>query len=347
MRNLALVCAGLAIVSGIVSANLWRELRTERQLTASLMRQLGESQAVGPALAGSNQSRPLPVAADASPSASVPAGPAEAPRTSDRRASPEAEVARIITSQQEMLKDPEYRKARLAQARMSIPQTYPGLVEELGLTPEEADQLFDLLAENQMEMNDVSMLASTINGVPPDPAAREDANRRRMEMQRQQEEQLVAMLGSSRYAQWQDYQQTRGPRMQAMQLGRTLEGIGAPLTSEQSRSLTTTYVAEQRRMREENLRMVNASRAMGPMDQQRLMEERFKLQAESNRRIVDAARPHMNARQLEALQASLDQQLTMNRASSRMILQQMETQGQNPGQVNSITTVAPASVASF
>jgi hypothetical protein len=312
------------------------------------MRQLGESQAVRSASAGSNQSTPLPVAVDASPSASiaavVPAVPAEAPKANDRPASPAADVARIITNQQEMLKDPEYRKARLAQARMSIAQTYPGLIEELGLTPDEADRLFDLLAESQMEMNDVSMLAATINGVPPDPAAMEDSSRRRQEMQRRQDEQLTAMLGSSRYAQWQDYQQTRAPRMQAMQLGRTLEGIGAPLTSEQSRSLATAYIAEQKRMRDENLRMVNASRTTTPMDQERLMEERFKLQADSNRRIIDAARPHLNSRQLEALQASLDQQLTMNRASSRMLRQQMETQGQNPAQIISITVPPPIAV---
>ena len=36
MRNLLPICAGLLVVSGIVSITLWRELRTERQARAEL-----------------------------------------------------------------------------------------------------------------------------------------------------------------------------------------------------------------------------------------------------------------------------------------------------------------------
>jgi len=347
MRNLALACAGLAVVSGIVSVNLWRELRTERQLTANLMQQLGESQAVRSPSAGLSQPTHLSAVAGISPPASTAAVIPEAPTANDRPAAPAADFARIITNQQELLKDPEYRKARLAQARLSIAQTYPGLIEELGLTPDEADQLFDLLAESQMEMSEVSTQVAPFSSVPPDLAAMEDASRRNREIQRRQDEQLAAMLGSSRYAQWEDYQQTRTTRIQVRQLGRTLEGIGAPLTSEQSRSLTTAYIAEQKRMLDENQRMVKASRATTPMNQEQLTEERFKLQADSNRRIVDAARPHLDSRQLEALQTSLDQQLVMSRATGRLIRQPLEAQGQNPAQVISTTTAAPASVVNF
>ena len=36
MRNLMLVCAGLALVGAMVSVNLWRELRVERATVAEL-----------------------------------------------------------------------------------------------------------------------------------------------------------------------------------------------------------------------------------------------------------------------------------------------------------------------
>lgn len=349
MRNLVFVCASVTLVSGIVSVNLWRELHAERQLTATLRQQLDESQATMAApTADRMQVMPQSVPGMSVPVVLPPDGKSEAPaaaRDSDRPVAQNADINRIIFNQQEMMKDPEYRKARLAQTRMSLPQNYPGLVEELGLTPEEADRLFDLLAENQLEMSDVSMLSATINGVQPDPAVAEDANRRRMEMQRRQDESLMVMLGGARYSQWQDYQQTRGARQQVMQLGRTLESVGVPLSPEQSRPLTAAYVAEQKRQRDESQRMFASAQQAGTMDQARMIEESSRLQAESNRRIVEAAKPHLNSQQLEALQASLDQQLVMTRATSRMLRQQVEAQGQNPAPVISIfTTAAPVPV---
>jgi hypothetical protein len=350
MRNLMLVCAGLALFSGVVAVNLWRELRAERVLTAELRTQLNGGQAATWAPAsGGMQAAPLPA------SGSVPT-PGTEVRSEQLAAAAEgarppaqtaqiADVARLVLNQQEMMKDPEYRKARLAQTRMSLPQNYPGLAEELGLTPEEADRLFNLLAENQMEMTDLSMTAATINGVAPDPAAMEEVNRRRPEMQRRQEEALMSMLGSAKYSQYQEYQQTRAPRQQVVQLNRALEGIGLPLTPEQSKPLTAAYIAEQKRQRDEQRAMFTAR---GPQDAARMQEERFELQAESNRRILEAARPHLNSQQLETMKASLDQQLAMNRATQRMIRQQQDAQGQAPapagGTVISIIGSAPLPV---
>jgi hypothetical protein len=244
-----------------------------------------------------------------------------------------------------MMKDPEYRKARLAQTRLTMPQNYPGLIDALGLSPEEADKLYDLLAEQQLEMTDTSMLVATVNGVPPDPAVMEDASRRRAEMQRRHDEALMATLGG-RYPQWQDYQQTRGARQQVVQLGRTMEGAGFPLTAEQSRPLTDVYIAEQRRQREETQQMLASARSGGALDQARLMEERLKLQAESNRRLLDAARPHLNAQQLNAMQVSMEQQLAMNRVSSRMARQRIESgEAAVPATSINFIAVAPAQAA--
>jgi hypothetical protein len=340
-----LLCAGLALVGGIVSVNLWRELRAERELTAELRTQLTDRpMAMSGTAAMAAPAVPEPVTgAPAAMASTGKSEPATAGREPERLAPQAVELPRFLLDQQEMMKDPEYRKARLAQTRFNIPQNYPGLAEELGLTPEEADRLFDLLAENQLEMSDVSMLSAVINGVPPDPAVMEDANRRRQEMQRRHDESLTAMLGSNRFSQWQEYQQTRGARQQVVQLSRSLEGIGAPLTPEQSRPLTAAYVAEQKRQREDMQRMLSSQRQSGPGNQEQMQEERYRFQAESNRRIVDAAKPHLNPQQLDALQASLDQQLAMNRSLQRLNRQQPVGQGQAP--ITSITIVAPPGAA--
>jgi hypothetical protein len=345
MRNLMFFCAALAMISSIVAVNLWRELRAERELTANLQTQLNASGMAATATVGPS-SLPVPQPdAGTRGRAQTPQQPASGSAEAaagTAAAQPRLELPGFILSQQEMMKDPEYQKARLAQTRMNLPQNYPGLVEELGLTPEEADQLFDLLARNQLEISDTSLLAATVNGVAPDPAAMESASRRRVELQRKQEDELMAMLGGQRYSQWQDYQGTRGARQQVTQLSRALESAGVPLAPEQSKPLTAVYAAEQRRMQEETQRMLASLRSSGPADQGRMMEERLKLQAESNRRIIDGAKRHLNSQQLDALQSSLEQQLVMNRASNR-VRQQMQAQGQNATPVNSITiSTAPA-----
>ncbi len=43
MRNLLLVCAGLVVVLGVVSAKLWSELRTDRQLIVELQEQMAQT----------------------------------------------------------------------------------------------------------------------------------------------------------------------------------------------------------------------------------------------------------------------------------------------------------------
>jgi hypothetical protein len=341
------VCAGMAVVGGIVSATLWRELRTERALTAQLRDQLEASQASSttgalPALA---RVTPPPVSgADATSTGPAPGKDEPATAPAPQRA-PQLDVASLLASQQEMMKDPEYRKARLMQTRMQLPQNYPGLIDALGLSPEEAGKLFDLLAEQQLEMSDVSMFAATVNGVAPDPAVMQDSARRRMEMQGRHDEALSNMLGG-RYTQWQDYQQTRGARQQVVQLGRALEGAGLALTSDQSRSLTDAYVAEQRRMRDERQQLISSLTQGGTMDQNRMREEQLKLQAESNRRTLEAARPHLSAQQYSALQASLEQQMVMSRASSRMLQQQMQS-GQAPAAITVISAAPAQPVPTF
>lgn len=342
-----LFCAGLALVGAIVSVNLWRELRAERALTAELRQQRGES---GPAMARVPDA--TATAASMAPASASPAASAsdEAATPTQGNAAPPpivsgATVASFISDQQEMMKDPEYRKARLAQTRLTLPQSYPGLVEALGLSPEEADKLYDLLAEQQLEMSTTSMLVTAVGGTPPDPAAIQDAARRSAELQRRHDEALMATLGG-RYPQWQDYQQTRGARQQVVQVGRTMEAAGFPLTAEQSRPLTDVYITEQRRQREETMQMMASARTAGPLDQARMLEERLKLQADSNQRILDAARPHLNAQQLNALQTSMEQQLVMNRASSRMARQRLESgEAAAPATSVNFIAVAPAQSA--
>jgi hypothetical protein len=124
-----------------------------------------------------------------------------------------------------------------------------------------------------------------------------------------------------------------------VRLGRTLDAVGLPLSAEQSRPLTAVYVAEQARQREEMQRVMSSMHQAGLEDQPWVMEERFRLQAESNRRLVSAARSTLNPEQVEALQASLESELAMNRASNRM----QQQQAAQPA-ITGVSTMEPAPV---
>lgn len=319
MRNLMLVCAALAAVSAIVSANLWRELRDERARSAQLAARLEDLQGgAGSAV------RQLPVAQVAAAPTGKPAetaspGAAEAPRQPAADAPLPANVIRI--NERELMKDPEYRNARILQARATMAQLYPDLAEELGLSADEIDKLLTLLARQQTEMSEYSIVIAAGEQRPSD-AEMQERTRIMGEINQRHQEELAASLGG-RYAQWQDYQQTLGARQRVIQLRQTLAGSGLSLSDVQARPLVAAIAAEQQRMSQE-LTALNREMGQRPEQRARLQEENFRLQAESNARMIAAAERHLDPRQLATFRSMLDSQLAMSRAVSRAQRQRQE-----------------------
>lgn len=348
MKKLLLGCAGLALFASVMSVMLWRDLRTERELSAALQSRLAEAEArTTPAVLPAATARPA--AATAATTAPINTSRSEPNIIQPLPAAQNAQtfVPNVGVTQRDLLKDPEYRRARLAQLRMSLPETNPGLAEELGLSPEQADRLFDLLAENQLEMSTNIGVALRPNG-EIDQALVQEMQRQRQELQTKHEATLAAMLGDARMSKLQDYQQTLGSRQRVLQLGRTLGAQGQPLANAQIGPLAEVMAAEQKRQQQDQQAMQRELRAgpqqgpgsqMDPQTQARLLEENFRRQAESNRRLIDAMAPHLTARQLELYRSQLDNQLTVNRISSR--LQREAAQNRQAVPVNIATAVPP------
>jgi hypothetical protein len=204
-----------------------------------------------------------------------------------------------MTSEEELMKDPEYRKSRLAMARIQIAHTYPGLVEELGLTEKEAEEFFTMMAENQTKLS--MDIGTARNG--DDMAA---LARRQAAAQKEQEDAIRAMMGTGRYEQYQAYMQTRSARNQVVNMGSQLAAAGAPLSEAQSRSLTAAMIAEQQRQPATGPN-VNASPGQ-PRTAQSVIEEIQNRQEDSNRRLLETAGPQLNARQLAILKEQVEQQ---------------------------------------
>jgi len=243
MKTVASISAGIALITSIVSVNLWQELRAERQVNAELRTRVTAPQVVSRA-----PEVPAPVAAIVAPPVVAVAAkdvPVCKPDSSAPKAAPGSLASSLESSQnlqRELMKDPEYRKLRLAQTRANLERNYQGLAEELGLSDKEADRLFDLLAEQQTAQ---SAESSILNINTQDPAAVQEYTRRLQAMQSEQNEAIKSMLGS-KYTQWQDYQQTRPARTRVMSMNSQLAQVGLPLTDAQTRSLTTTMIADAR-----------------------------------------------------------------------------------------------------
>jgi hypothetical protein len=328
MKTLASICACIALITGIVSVNLWRELRTERQANVELRTRFNVAR-----LPGSAPAMPAPVTTNVAPTA-VAAAAAEAPVCkSDSPSQPTQTVAAIPVQnvrnrQTELMMNPEYRKLRLAQQRLNVERNNWGLAEELGLSDNEANRLFDLLSENQLAMMNETQLLS-VNGTQDRPGS-EEVMRRRQALQREQDEALRAMLGG-KYSQYQDYQQSRPARSQAMAIGTQLAQAGLPLTDAQTRSLTTAMRTAQQQQAQDPWATAPGPAAAAPMDPDtriKMMEESLKRMEDNNRRTIEAVAPHMSARQLAAYREQLEQQAAMNRISIKMQIEQQRLQAQ-------------------
>lgn len=309
MRMLAPVCAGLVVISGIVSAMLWRELRQDRQLIDDLRTQLTEAKA---ALHARPAATPSPAATALQPSADpVAAGDTSAPppAKASAREAVAALVADAARRREALLKDSEFRKARIEQARSNLKRRYNGLAVELGISEKQADDVLTLLAESQIRMEEeaTSRLAS---GTPPDGTAIAEMARLQQAEQQKQKQALVAMLGTSKYEQFEDFEHLQPSRSRVNNLNTLLAREGKPMTSAQSQSLTAVIVAEQKRMEQEAQALRDAGK-----DAQSTFQER---EAEANRRILQGAAAFLDPQQLEKVRGRFEQRSAMGRANQRV-----------------------------
>lgn len=225
-----------------------------------------------------------------------------------------------IEAEARLIEDPEYREARLAQARNSLAFMNVDLAEELGLTPEEADALFDLLARQQLEM---SMLASPI-AMPRadgtvDVAAMTDAMNTRQQKQRDHEATLAAHLGQTRFEAYKKYQESSSARIQLHGFQQRLDAEGIGLTSAQRRALVPLYTEALNSQRDAITSMISGRVPGQAIDPAAMQQARTRAQEESNRRLVDEAAKLLDEGQLERFRESLEQQRQAGVAAQRAI----------------------------
>lgn len=220
------------------------------------------------------------------------------------------------------MKDPAYLSALLAQVRLNVQRNYPGLVQELGLSERDADQLFDLLAQNQVDTQAEAAELQARFGNSPDQAARAEINRlqqaAQQERQRELNQRIASTLGPAGYQQYQDYQQARPVRNRVQSIATTFNGYGQPLTEGQMKSMTAALVDFEKRDREERQAMARNAQGATPEARAQRQEESRRRQESFNMRMLDAIAPHLSARQVATMRSDFEEQAELSRASQRV-----------------------------
>jgi hypothetical protein len=140
-----------------------------------------------------------------------------------------------------MMQDPDTRKFIREQQRMMMDQMYAPLIKKLGLTPDEATQFKNLLADNAMKAADSA--SSMFGGLGT--SNQTQAVSALAASQKSFDEQVQAFLGDDRYAQYKDYQETVSERTLLNQF-KQQAGSDYNLNDQQTEALLTFMKEEQK-----------------------------------------------------------------------------------------------------
>ena len=230
-----------------------------------------------------------------------------------------------------IMEDPDTKKMIREQQRVMLDQLYDPLIKKMDLTPAEAAQFKDLLADNMMKSAEKA--TSLMGG----------GSTNRTEMlatltaeQKDFEEQLRGVLGETRYAQYQDYQQTVGERTQLSQFRQQTAGENA-LTDRQTDQLLAF-------MKEEKQAVAAATGQPAPGAGQNVenmqamfsgegTEKLLQSQETVNQRVYERAREVLSAEQLGAFgkfQTNQLQLMRMGMSMARKFMAPEKTEGAAP-----------------
>jgi hypothetical protein len=211
--------------------------------------------------------------------------------------------------------DPEARKAMRQEHEDLLNIAYAPLLKLLGLDAATSDQLHALLLDQQIKATDHAAALLLSN---PDKAGQAAALKEISEDQAALAEKVKALLGPARYAQFQEYNQTIGERIEVDQFSQQFAAGQTPLTDAQSQQLLDIMSAEQRGMPALSVPgdptgILDASTLQTLSDGR--LNELFAAMEESDQRVLQRAADVLTANQLQALANLLSAQLQAQSAS--------------------------------
>jgi hypothetical protein len=304
MTRMNLALAAAAAVFGVGCLVLFRDLSSARIRVHALEAQVAQLQG--------DLQRPQPAAADnGTAPANEPAQTAPIQTTAANASATNKPVAAKNTAerdrQRRVLADPSYRAAMLVEQRLELRAQYPQLAAELGLSKEEMDPFFDLLAEQLMRESE--------SAKKEQPG--EDTQQRRRKLLEQQEQERRAFLGEQRYQLWTEYVNSAGARGLVSQLRTQLATSTSPLREEQIKPLVKAIAAEQQQHwaeRQENSGGAQWTDETPVAERVAYMERRAELIEQSMARSREAGAMYLDSTQQRVFDEMLETQNERARA---------------------------------
>lgn len=322
MSKFSLIFAGATGIATIMAVYFWHQISVERGLNRQMhsrVTQLERDQLYARYVAADPQG--AAVSAQMRDSALADMSKQNATMPAPLGESPVALNAGQMTSinMSDLLTDPKFRKAQHTQVRLQMPQNYPDVAKELGLSPAEAEEFFDLLAKQQINR---MVLTATSAADAKDTGMKEQRNLGNVV--RKDQADIAEWLGPTRSQAWQEYQQSLGARKQVGQLRTTLSAAGYPLTDAQVGPLLATITSEQQRLNDTNR---YPQYSPDPRAQMEYDKNSLEAMEESNERILGVARSYLDPRQLSALESLMVQRMVMSRAVTKARRAHFESTG--------------------
>jgi hypothetical protein len=302
MKIVSVLLGIMLVLVGAAAIHFSREADAARQQVADLKAQLEQREAERVSVSATLGAGPVAARADPAASATIAAVPSAPPSRPASAIAP-TDISALLRSQ---MSSPEAvaRRKQLARTLMETANPYVG--EALGLAPEEADKLLDLLAAHQEGMSAVFSTAAEGGG----PANVQERSAALQQRQQANLAELQAMLGS-KYPQWEDYQQTRPAWQQLRDLRAVADAAGNPLTDAQGKSLVAALSVEQRNFSQQSREAASQGTSIS--------EILVRHSPQRRQQMLDVAAAHLSPQQLEGYRGMLERAAAQEQNTLRLL----------------------------
>ncbi len=225
--------------------------------------------------------------------------------TASRQTASKADGANFMKGIAKMFTDPEMKKSMRAQQMMGLRMIYGDLAKELNLSPQDAEQLMEILADRQMDLTSASMSAMEAGG------DKDAAGAKITDATKQYEEQLKAVLGEEKYKQFQTYESSMGDRWMMQQWDGQFAASGSPLEAKQKEQLLSVMKDERQKSPPGTFNFGaknDPAQAFKALQSDEAVNQMVASQQELNQRVLTRARDFLNADQVATLEKVQKQQ---------------------------------------
>jgi hypothetical protein len=241
----------------------------------------------------------------------VAADPAKSVAGADAEKKPDGNWLKGIAK---MFNDPEMKKSMRAQQAFGIRMMYADLAKELGLSSQDANLVFDLLADRQMDMSAKAL------GNDGDASKLEANAADAQKTKSDYDAEIKNILGEERMKKFEDFERTVGERMMLQQYQQSLSGSGTPMDEGQRKALLGIMTEERLRQPATPLEAgsKDVSGAMKALRTGEGFDKAMASQRDINQRVLSRARTLLSADQIVSFETAQKQMLDMQEMGMKM-----------------------------